>query len=104
LLEEHETILFAETHRPQSRRTFYCIRDSRYKLVFDPDADQFEMYDLEADPSETTCIFSTHGTERQGWMERLREFHELASRADFSSPGPSEEQMRELEALDYGGG
>ena len=102
LLKERTPLLYAETHKPESKRTYFCIRDERFKLVFEPENERFEMYDLENDPGETRDVFAARAGERPDWPDRLRTFNELASRSEFH--GEVSDDLREqLEALGYAG-
>ncbi len=103
LLRDRSPLLVAETHKPESRRNYVCFRDEEFKLIFDPDKDQFEMYDLAADPGEVTNVFDTKRGERADWPDKLRGVARLASRA--AGDGETDAETRELlDALGYGGG
>ena len=72
LLVDEERILFAETHQPEAPRELVCMRDERYKLIYDASANSFEMYDLSQDPSELDDVFRTQGHLRKDWQLELR--------------------------------
>lgn len=103
LLAPREPLLYAETHVPEAKRTSFCIRDERFKLIFFPDEDRFELYDLVADPAETEDVLATLGDQRPDWPDRLRSFQSLAGRPEFSAQDVSDELREQLEALGYAG-
>ena len=117
LLDPHETVHIAETHRPEARRTQVALRDERFKMVYfpaDPEVDppqpeRFELYDLVADPGELKNVFAKRNGERSAWPDQLRLLHE-ESKGSFQAGGgtESDEERRAreemLRALGYAGG
>ncbi len=66
---------FHEYPAEHAVKRHYGIRDSRYKLIhFYNDIDQWELYDLQEDPSEMHNIYGQPGTEEitATMMEKLR--------------------------------
>ncbi len=61
-------VLLAEAHGDDD---VFCLRDDRYKLVYRPASGAFEMFDLAADPDETSDVFETAGGERAPWKRAL---------------------------------
>ena len=72
LLDEDPRVLFAETHQPEAPRELFCMRDERYKLIYDASGNSFEMYDLSQDPSELDDVFRTQGHLVQPWQAKLK--------------------------------
>lgn len=72
LLDEDPRILFAETHAPEAPRELFCMRDERYKLIYDASGNSFEMYDLSQDPLELDDVFRTQGHLVQPWQAKLK--------------------------------
>lgn len=96
-------VVVAETHKPESRRNLLCLRDDTFKLIFEPDAERFALFDLVADPDETKDLYATRANERADWPELLRQ---LAHRAQASSAEGleiDEETRLKLDALGYAG-
>lgn len=55
---------FYEYPAEHSVKRHYGVRDGRYKLIhFYNDIDQWELYDLDADPTEMHNIYGTEGTD-----------------------------------------
>ena len=103
LLRSHESIVFAETHKPESRRTTLCLRDERYKLIFAPEENRFEMYDLAADADELVNVFRQRAGERPDWPDLLRDVAAIGSKPPGSDQEIDAETRELLDALGYGG-
>ncbi len=97
LFRSTNRVLIAETHPPEAPRTLVAMRDDSYKLVFDPDEDRFEMYQVNPDPLELDNVFSQHGQLRRAWIPALRQ---LASGLDPTGER-DEDLQRRLSALGY---
>lgn len=70
---------FHEYPAEHAVKRHYGVRDGRYKLIhFYNDIDQWELYDLEKDPTEMHNIFGQPGTEEitARMMEKLRKAQE----------------------------
>lgn len=70
---------FHEYPAEHAVKRHYGVRDSRYKLIhFYNDIDQWELYDLQEDPSEMHNIYGQPGTEEitATMMEKLRKAQE----------------------------
>ena len=90
-------VLVAQTHVDGSR---WCMRDERYKLVYDLEQDSYVMFDLEQDPGELLDRFDELRTERPQWPAQLAA---MARSVDLEA-GPGEvpaEMQAHLEALGY---
>jgi arylsulfatase A-like enzyme len=93
LLRDAPTELVAETFAPLAPADLFCIRDQRFKLIYAPAAQRFELYDLGLDPNE---LHATDG-EHDDWRERLRRLAGSIKPLDASSP----ELPDSLRALGY---
>ena len=92
-----ERQLVAETHPPEAPRTLFCVRDQTYKLVFDPEAESFEMYRLGPDPLELDNVYGHQGHLRKTWELILRR---LAGEIEIDE-SRDEVAQRRLSALGY---
>ncbi len=102
LLEPHDSVHLAETHKPEAKKDQFALRDLRYKMIYLVEEERFLMYDLERDPAELEDVFATSGAERPDWPEHLRS---LGRARQSGAPSEVDEATRrELEALGYGGG
>lgn len=100
LLQSRERVLFAQTSAPEAPRTLLLLRDLRTKLIYDVAADSFTMYDLAADPGETTDIFPKAGAQKLAWQKQLRELGKASRPAE--TPSGADPAFRErLKALGY---
>lgn len=90
LFQQSDRSLIAETHPPEAPRTLMALRDAKYKLIFDPAADSFELFRLGPDPLEQNNVFSHQGHLRTTWELVLRR---LAAEIE-----PSEERDQELQS------
>ncbi len=98
LLSKSSRVVFAETHAPLAPRTQVALRDERFKLIFEPQAETFAMFDLAEDPGETRDVFSARGAERIEWQAKLRD---LGRRALATQAAPDPAALRALNALGY---
>jgi arylsulfatase A-like enzyme len=101
LFEPHDSVHIAETHRPDAKRTQFALRDAQFKMVYFPDEERFEMYDLAADPGEEQDVFADQASKRGDWAGKLRAFS-----AQSQAPARAErdaELEAQLRALGYGG-
>jgi arylsulfatase A-like enzyme len=103
LLLPREPLLLAQTHRPESKRDFLCLRDAEYKLIYAPVEDRFQMFDLVADPGETIDVFAERRDQRPTWPDHLREVAELAASGALFDGTIDPETREQLEALGYFG-
>lgn len=101
LLAPNRSLLVSQTHKPEAKRNLIAIRDARFKLVYDVDADSFELYDVVTDPGETKNVFERGGGDHLDWQERLRELGRIS--ASEGRQETSEETAELLRALGYGG-
>ncbi|MEO0650307.1 MAG: sulfatase [Planctomycetota bacterium] len=72
LLEDAERLHLAETYQPESPKNLLALRDDGHKLVYVPEDDAFELYDLQADPLEQTNLWDQKGAEFQEWATDLK--------------------------------
>lgn len=102
LFAPHPAVHVAQTSRPEARRTQLAFRDERFKMVYFPDEERFELYDLVADPGELCDVFAARQGERPSWPALLREAHQ-GMRAPASDLPEAERARREelLKALGY---
>jgi len=100
LLQQAERVHVAEAHVPNAPHETICMRDDRFKLIYDADDDSFAMYDVVADPAESVDVFAARGAERSDWQPRLRAIATMALRTE---PGEAldPETKADLEALGY---
>lgn len=101
LLVNAPRVLMAETHPPEAPRHLVALRDSSFKLVFDLEAEVFEMYALETDPGELHDVFRERGDELRDWQEELRTMAVRGAAVRSGEAEVSEELARRLKALGY---
>ena len=65
--------LLAETHQPEASRDQLCLRNGAHKLLYFPETDTFQLFDLKADPLETQDVFAGEGHQFSVWQEELRD-------------------------------
>ncbi|MDG2143430.1 MAG: sulfatase [Planctomycetota bacterium] len=70
--------LLAETHQPEASQDQLCLRNRAHKLLYFPETDSFQLFDLRADPLETQDVFTAKGHQFSVWQEELRERAEQA--------------------------
>jgi hypothetical protein len=104
LFTPHETVHVAQTSKPEAKRNQLAFRDERYKMVYFPDEQRFELYDVREDPGELHDVFAERQGERAAWPARLRDAYERSQRI-FASEGETDQAERDamLRALGYGG-
>jgi arylsulfatase A-like enzyme len=95
--------LYCETHAPQAFHTLYGLRGSDYKIIFTPDQNRYELYDLVQDPQETLDMNTDDERLAREWQQMLEKFQEeLAARAEGEADVEvDEETQRQLRALGY---
>ncbi len=99
LLKPAPRVLIAETHPPEAPRQLVCLRDEAFKMIHDPAAGSFALYDLARDPLELEDVFATRAAERPTWPAELRHLaRPRAQRAGFAA-----ESSGWLRALGYSG-
>lgn len=92
-------VLFAETHQPEAERDQYCMRDDNYKLIYYPDEQVFQMFDVRADPLELVDIFAKSAHQRDPWQQRLRQVALQWASQTAADREPS--ALTDIEALGY---
>ncbi|MFT4709740.1 MAG: arylsulfatase A-like enzyme [Bacteroidia bacterium] len=73
LLQDAARVLVTETHAPEAKHDKYACRDIQYKLIYTPELDKVEMYDVVKDPGELTDIFKEAGSKRAEWLTLLKD-------------------------------
>jgi hypothetical protein len=99
-----DDVVFAETHRPQSRRTLYALRGERYKIVLEPEHAAWEFYDLKRDSGERHNSYAPGNVRAQEWRRRLEaQLADLGLVNAFDAPdAPVDARARRaLRALGY---
>lgn len=103
--------VFAETHRPQAKRTLYALRGARHKIVHEPATGAWEFYDLRHDPGERRDLYRPGHAQARRWQARLEALlAELrasgaagatAGSEETAAPALDERARRALRALGY---
>lgn len=101
LLGDEESLLIAETHRPEARRNYIGIRNETHKLVFAPDRGVFYLFDLLADPGEANPSSVVPSAKHQAWEALLRGAAERAALAASGAHELTPEEQVDLDALGY---
>jgi len=101
MIDEGSGYLVAETHRPESKHGYVCLRDERFKMIYEPETDHYEMYDLAADPGETRDVFESRRAEREEWVEQLATIARLAGGDGEPGVEADPEVVENLKALGY---
>jgi arylsulfatase A-like enzyme len=100
LFEPHESVHIAETHRPEAKRTQLALRDREFKMIYFPEEERFELYDLTADPGELVDVFATRQSRRPDWSQTLRALH-AGRRVGAATDADREAHEAMLRALGY---
>lgn len=88
-------------------RPVYALRSGRYKLVHDPLAGTYEVYDLEADPGETSDLSSSLPARTALLTDKLlltrhqNSLHRALVTEGVEAPELDAEALRQLRALGY---
>lgn len=103
--DRFEGTVFMETHTPGAEKTKYAVRGSQRKIIWTPDGDVWEFYDLERDPEESNSLLTDRPQEAARWRSRLETLvAELyGPTADEEEPPldtKTEEMLRSLGYLD----
>jgi len=101
LLVDKNRLLIAETHKPESKRSFVCLRDDRFKMILDPDEGTYTMFDLEADPREETDVFEARQSERPEWAGQLEAIARIVTQGGNLEDERDPETLERLKALGY---
>jgi len=104
LFTPHESVHVAQTSKPEAKRNLLAFRDERFKMVYLPDEQRFELYDVLEDPGELHDVFAERQGERADWPARLRDAYGRTLRVSGSEGGTEQaERDAMLRALGYGG-
>ncbi len=101
LLAGGSGLVLAQTHKPQAKLDLVCLRDDRYKLIFDATNDRFELYDIVADPFERKDLYPESPELRGEWEVQLREVARLSALGGLNLDDLNESTRQNLEALGY---
>jgi arylsulfatase len=101
LLQEHERFLIAQTHKPESKRNFVCLRDERYKMILDPDEGTYAMFDLAEDPGELVDVFAELRSQRAAWVGQLETIARIVEEGGLLGDERDPETLERLKALGY---
>jgi len=93
-----------QTHPPEAAQDMFALRDERFKLVYFPKEQRFQLFDLSQDPREEHDVYATRAGERPAWPARLEALARLGSELRQGGGEIDPEKAAELEALGYGGG
>lgn len=103
--------VFAETHRPQAKRTLYALRGARHKIVHEPATGAWEFYDLRRDSGELRNLYRPGHAEARRWQARLEALladlrasgaaGATAGSEETAAPVIDERARRALRALGY---
>jgi arylsulfatase A len=69
---ERELFWYYPHYSPQARQPGAALRRGRWKLIEHYDPPLVELFDLDADPGETSNVAAVHTTRRDAMLERLR--------------------------------
>jgi arylsulfatase A-like enzyme len=102
LLERHGPRLHAaETHRPEAPRDLFCVRNKRHKLIFVPESERFELYDLVSDPGELEDVFERDGGRLTEWQALLRGMAARSAGSGLDRDDLDPAMRARLESLGY---
>jgi len=105
LLEPHAAVHIAQTHKPEAKKNQIALRDAEFKMIYFADEERFELYDLTADPGETTDVYASQSSRRKDWPEQLVALYAQSQvTAAAGEEGHGEVDPALLKALGYGGG
>ena len=104
LLHPKDTVHFAQTHRPEAREDQLCLRDDEFKMIYLPETDEFQFFDLTKDPGELKNVFATRQNERADWVTTLKSLAQTCKERAESGYTEDASKQADLEALGYGGG
>jgi len=68
---DEDRIIVLETHAPQAPHTKYGVRSAVHKLIWTPELDRWEFFELVTDPNEQTNLFDEQREAAQPYVERL---------------------------------
>jgi arylsulfatase A-like enzyme len=76
LADEVARELTAEVQPPLTTTPCYAKRNDRFKLIYSPSEERFEMFDLSRDPLELDNVFAVEGHLWVEWQNELRSIAE----------------------------
>ncbi len=108
LFTPHEVVHVAQTSRPEAQKNQLAFRDEHFKMVYFPDEERFELYDVVEDQGELHDVFAQRKNERAAWPEQLRGLYRNQA-PPTAGDGENDaqdtaERDKMLRALGYGGG
>jgi arylsulfatase A-like enzyme len=95
--------VFLETHTPQARQTKYGLCDGEWKVIWTPESDLWELYDLVADTGENQNVIASHPSASK-WKARLENAVKVFGRRwtyGENAATPSEQDLEMLRSLGY---
>jgi len=101
LREDRPRLLIAQTHRPEAKHDYVCLRDDRFKMILEPDEGTYTMYDLVADPEEQVDVFATQRGEREAWVGQLETIARIVAEGGLTGEDRDPETLERLKALGY---
>ena len=73
-------------------------------MIYLPETDEFQFFDLTKDPGELKNVFATRQNERADWVTTLKSLAQTCKERAESGYTKDASKQADLEALGYGGG
>jgi len=101
LADQAERELVAEVQPPLTQTPRYAKRNDRFKLIYSPADERFEMFDLARDPLELDNVFAVEGHLWADWQDELRAIAESDFGYDEGSGEVTQVEMQRARVLGY---